>query len=57
MEVKVNGKLVTSSKVKICQNPFCHILETINRNYHKKYVFGYHDELKIYGAPKICTVM
>ena len=26
-------------------------------NYDKKYFFGYHDPLKIYGATKLCTVM
>ena len=26
-----------------------------NKNYDKKYFFGYHDALKIYGAPKLCT--
>ena len=57
MELKVNGNFVTSSKVKICQNPFCDILEIIDRNYHKKYFFGYHDALKIYGAPNLCNNM
>ena len=57
MELKVKGKFVTSSKVKKFQNPSCHILEKINENYDKKYFFGYHDALKIYGAPKLCTVM
>ena len=57
MEPKVKGKSVTSSKVKIFQNPFCFKLEIINKNYHKKYFFGYHDALKIYGATKLCTVM
>jgi hypothetical protein len=56
MELKVKGKFVTSSKVKICQNPSCYILKKINENYNKKF-FGYHDALKIYGAPKLCTVM
>jgi hypothetical protein len=54
---QVKGKFVTSSKVKNFQNPSCHILEKINENYDKKYIFGYHDALKIYGAPKLCTVM
>ena len=57
MELKVKGKFVTSSKVKKFQNPSCHILEKINENYDKKLIFGYHDALKIYGAPKLCTVM
>ena len=57
MELKENGKFVTSSKVKNFQNPFCLILEIINKNYHKKLFFAYHDALKIYGAPKSCTVM
>ena len=29
----------------------------MNKNYERKYFFGYHDALKIYGAPKLCTVM
>ena len=37
--------------------PFTYILEKINKNYGSKYLFGYHDALKIYGAPKLCTVM
>ena len=52
MELQVNGKFVPSSKVKIFQNPFCNILEIINRNYHNNYFFGYHDALEIYGALK-----
>ena len=51
MELKVKGKFVTSSKVKFFQNPSCPILEKI------KYFFGSYDALKIYGAPKLCTVM
>jgi hypothetical protein len=27
----------------------------INKNYDKKSFFGYHDALKIYGAPKLFT--
>ena len=57
MELKVKGKFVTSSKVKNFQNPSCHILEKINENYDKKLIFGYHDALKIYEAPKSCTVI
>ena len=57
MELKVKGKFVTSAKVKIFQNPSRHILGKINENYDKKSIFGYHDALKIYGAPKLCTVM
>jgi hypothetical protein len=53
MELKVRGKFVTTSKVKIFQNPSCPILEKINENYDKKYFFGYHEALKIYGAPKL----
>ena len=53
MELKVNGKF--SSKVKIFPNPFWHILEIINRNCHKRWFFGCHDALKIYGAPKVCS--
>ena len=45
MELKVKGKFVTS----------CHILEKIHENYDKKLIFGYHDALKIYGAPNLCT--
>ena len=32
MELKVKGKFVTTSKVKLFQNPSCHILENINEN-------------------------
>ena len=53
----MNGKFVTSSKVTFFQNPFCHILDIINKNYHKIKNFGYHDALKIYVAPKLCTFM
>ena len=56
MEIKVKGKSVTSSKVKIFQNPSCYILEKIHENYYKIF-FGYHVALKMYGAPKLCTVM
>ena len=44
-------------KVEIIWIPFSYILEKINRNYDRKYFFGYHDVLKIYGAPKLCSVM
>ena len=44
-------------KVEIIQIPFFYILEKINKNYDRKKLFGYHDALKIYGAPKLCTVM
>ena len=58
MEPKVKGNFVTSSKLKKFQNPFCKKkLEMINKNYHIKYFFGYHDGLKFYGAPNLCTVM
>ena len=57
MELKVKRKFETTSKVKKIQNPSCPILEKINENYDKKYFFGYHEALKIYGAPKLCTVM
>ena len=30
-------------------------MEKINKNYDKKYFFGYHDALKIYEAPKLRT--
>jgi hypothetical protein len=36
MELKVKEKFVTSSKVKIFQNPSCHILEKIIENYDKE---------------------
>jgi hypothetical protein len=29
----------------------------INEKYDKKYLLGSYDALKIYGAPKFCTVM
>ena len=32
-------------------------MEKINENYDKKLILGYHDPLKMYGAPKLCTVM
>ena len=41
--------------MKSFQNPSCHILEKIKEKYGKKYFFGNHDALKIYGAPKLCT--
>ena len=44
-------------KVEINQIPFCYILEKINKNYDWKKLFWYHDALKIYGAPKLCTFM
>ena len=34
-----------------------YILEKINKNYDRKTLFRYQDALKIYGAPKLCTVM
>ena len=52
---RFSKKIGTSSKVKFFQNPFCHILETLDKNYHKKYFFGYHDALKIYRASKLCS--
>ena len=57
MELKVKGKFVTTSKVKNFQNPSCHWSQKINENYDKKFFFGYYEALKIYGAPKLCTVM
>jgi hypothetical protein len=45
------------SKVEIISIPFTYILEKIDKNYDRKYVFGYHKALKIYRAPKLCTVM
>ena len=44
-------------KVGIILIPFSYVLENIDKNYGRKYFFEYHDELKIYGAPKLCTVM
>ena len=38
-------------------NSFQIHIGTIDKNYDRKYFFGYHDALKIYGAPKLCTVM
>jgi hypothetical protein len=43
---------IFSEKLK---NPSCYILEEIKKNYDKNF-FGYHDALKNYGAPKLCTV-
>ena len=57
MELKVKGKFETSAKVRIFQNPSCYILEKLNKSYDEKQIFGYHDALKIYGAPRLCTVM
>ena len=57
MELKVKGKFVTTTEVNIFQNPSCSILEKINENYDKKYFFGYHEPLMIYGAPNLCTAM
>ena len=56
-EGEFSEKLGIFSEVKIFQNPFCHILEIINKNYHKKIFFGYHNALKIDGAPKLCTAI
>ena len=55
MELKAKGKFETtlSEKVKIFQKSFCPMLEKINENYDKRYIFGYHDALKIYGVPKL----
>ena len=41
--------------MKKIQNPFSHILETLNKDYHKKIIFGNHDTLKMYEVPKLCT--
>ena len=57
MELKVKGEFETSTKVRTFQNHFFYILEKLNKNYDKKQIFGYHDELKIHGASKLCTVM
>jgi hypothetical protein len=45
-----------SQIIEIIQIPFSHILEILNKNYEKKIFFGDNDALKIYGAPKLCTV-
>ena len=45
MEPKVKGKFVKRK------------MEIINKNYHEEIFFGYHDALKIYGAPTLCTVI
>ena len=57
MEPKVKGKFETSTKVRAFQNPPCYILEKLNKSYDKKQIFGYHDALKICGAPKLCSKM
>ena len=57
LEGRLKAKFVTSSKVKKFQNPSCPILEKINKNYDKNKFFGCHEAFKIYGAPKLCTVM
>jgi hypothetical protein len=56
-EGEFSEKLGIFSKVTIFQNPSCYILEKINKNYDNIFFFGYHDALKIYWAPKLCTVM
>ena len=43
--------------VEIIWIPVSSILEKINKNCDRKYFLGYHDALKIYGAPKLCTFM
>ena len=57
MELKLKGKFVTTSRVKNFQKLSCPILEKMNENHDKKLFFGYHEELKIYGAPKLFTDM
>ena len=42
-------------KLRNSQNPFFHILETLNKNYEKN-EGGCHDALKKYGALKFSTV-
>ena len=54
-EREFSEKLEIFSKAKNFQDPSCPILEKMNENYDKKLFFGYHDALKIYGAPKLCT--
>jgi hypothetical protein len=44
-------------KVEIIWIPFSYTLEKINKYYGSKKLFEYHDALKIYGAPKLCTFM
>ena len=57
MKPMVKGKLETSSKVKKIKILSVKRIGIINRNYHKKQIFGYHDALKIYGALNLCTDM
>ena len=59
MELKVNGKFVTSSKVNFFKNPSCYILEKINENYDEKknLAFMNHDALKTYEALKSCSLI
>ena len=44
-------------KVEMILIPFTYILEKIDKNYNRKYFFGYHDALKIYRVPMLFTVM
>ena len=57
MELKVKRKFLTTSKVKKKSKSFLSHFEKIIENYDKKYIFGNHEALKIYGAPKLYTVM
>ena len=36
LDSNVRAKLTIMLKIKKSQNPFCHILETLNKNYEKK---------------------
>jgi hypothetical protein len=38
-------------------NPFHLHIGKKNKNYDRKWFFGHHDALKIYGAPKLCTFL
>ena len=40
-------------KVEIILIPLAYILEKIQKDYDRKQFFGYHDPLKIYGAPRL----
>ena len=38
------------------QNRFCKILKKLNKNNQQKLEDGWHDALRIYGAPKLSTL-
>ena len=41
-------------KLRNSQNPFCHILETLNKNFEKKI---WNDSVQIYSVSKFITVI